>query len=175
MDVVVWLRSLGLGKYEAAFRDNEIDENGSSELNRDLGVGPGGHRRRGNGQIGGSNVVWDDGKAGSHSAPACDVWKSPPALAYVRPGFVWEMSVRHYSFSRENIMKKISVIGATLVGAAILCAAPVSLHWSQDKTLSVTQDDAYARVGRPLTPGCVAGVARRTARRHCAAGVCRYY
>jgi SAM domain (Sterile alpha motif) len=26
MDVVVWLRSLGLGKYEALFRENEIDE-----------------------------------------------------------------------------------------------------------------------------------------------------
>ena len=26
MDVVVWLRSLGLGKYEAVFRENEIDE-----------------------------------------------------------------------------------------------------------------------------------------------------
>jgi hypothetical protein len=26
MDIVVWLRSLGLGKYEAAFLDNEIDE-----------------------------------------------------------------------------------------------------------------------------------------------------
>jgi hypothetical protein len=26
MDVVVWLRSLGLGKYEAAFRENEIEE-----------------------------------------------------------------------------------------------------------------------------------------------------
>jgi SAM domain (Sterile alpha motif) len=26
MDIVVWLRSLGLGRYEAAFRDNEIDE-----------------------------------------------------------------------------------------------------------------------------------------------------
>ena len=26
MDVVVWLRGLGLGKYEAAFRENEIDE-----------------------------------------------------------------------------------------------------------------------------------------------------
>ena len=25
MDVVVWLRGLGLGKYEAAFRENEID------------------------------------------------------------------------------------------------------------------------------------------------------
>jgi SAM domain (Sterile alpha motif) len=26
MDIVVWLRSLGLGMYEAAFRDNDIDE-----------------------------------------------------------------------------------------------------------------------------------------------------
>jgi hypothetical protein len=26
MDIVVWLRSLGLGKYEAIFRDNDIDE-----------------------------------------------------------------------------------------------------------------------------------------------------
>ena len=26
MDIVVWLRSLGLAKYEAAFRKNEIDE-----------------------------------------------------------------------------------------------------------------------------------------------------
>ena len=26
MDIVVWLRSLGLAKYEAAFRENEIDE-----------------------------------------------------------------------------------------------------------------------------------------------------
>ena len=26
MDVAVWLRRLGLGKYEAAFRENEIDE-----------------------------------------------------------------------------------------------------------------------------------------------------
>ena len=26
MDVVVWLRSLGVAKYEAAFRDNEVDD-----------------------------------------------------------------------------------------------------------------------------------------------------
>jgi hypothetical protein len=26
MDVVVWLRGLGLGRYEAAFRENDIDE-----------------------------------------------------------------------------------------------------------------------------------------------------
>ena len=42
MDVVVWLRSLGLGKYEATFRENEIDEtvlpNLTAEDLKDLGV-----------------------------------------------------------------------------------------------------------------------------------------
>jgi class 3 adenylate cyclase/tetratricopeptide (TPR) repeat protein len=48
MDVVVWLRSLGLGKYEAAFRDNEIDETvlpGLTHENlKELGVAALGHR-----------------------------------------------------------------------------------------------------------------------------------
>ena len=61
-------------------------------------------------------------------------------------------------------MKKIMVVGAIL-GAAILSAAPVSLNWSADKGLSVTQDKANAIVGRPATPRSVAGVARRTDRR----------
>jgi SAM domain (Sterile alpha motif) len=26
MDITLWLRSLGLGRYEQAFRDNEINE-----------------------------------------------------------------------------------------------------------------------------------------------------
>ena len=46
MDIVVWLRSLGLGQYEAAFRENEIDEtllpNLTAEDLKDLGVGPSG-------------------------------------------------------------------------------------------------------------------------------------
>src|SRR5215471_11969319 len=50
MDVVVWLRSLGLGKYEAAFRENEIDEtvlpNLTAEDLKDLGVTIVGHRRK---------------------------------------------------------------------------------------------------------------------------------
>ena len=50
MDVVVWLRSLGLGRYEAAFRDNEIDEtvlpNLTAEDLKDLGVSVVGHRRK---------------------------------------------------------------------------------------------------------------------------------
>ena len=62
-------------------------------------------------------------------------------------------------------MKKISVIGATLVAGAVLCAAPVSLHLSQDKGLSLSVDKAGAVIGRPLTPGSVAGVHRRHERR----------
>jgi hypothetical protein len=50
MDIVVWLRSLGLGKYEAVFRENEIDEtvlpNLTAEDLKDLGVGIVGHRRK---------------------------------------------------------------------------------------------------------------------------------
>src|SRR5262245_19239216 len=62
-------------------------------------------------------------------------------------------------------MKKISVIGATLVAAAVLCAALISLHQSQDKGLSLSVDKAQARIGRPLTPGSIAGVHRRHERR----------
>jgi hypothetical protein len=47
-------------------------------------------------------------------------------------------------------MTKISVIGATLVAAAVLCAAPISLHQTQDKGLTLSVDKARARVGRPL-------------------------
>jgi SAM domain (Sterile alpha motif) len=32
MDLTEWLRSLGLSQYEAAFRDNEIDETALSSL-----------------------------------------------------------------------------------------------------------------------------------------------
>ena len=62
-------------------------------------------------------------------------------------------------------MKKISVIGAALVAAAVLCAAPISLHLSQDKGLTLSVDKARARIGRPLTPVSVAGVHRRHHRR----------
>ena len=50
MDVGGWLRSLGLGQYEAAFRENEIDETVLPSLTaedlKDLGVGIVGHRRK---------------------------------------------------------------------------------------------------------------------------------
>ena len=50
MDVGVWLRGLGLGQYEAAFRDNEIDGAVLLKLTiddlKDLGVAVVGHRRK---------------------------------------------------------------------------------------------------------------------------------
>src|SRR6476660_2780439 len=50
MDVVVWLRSLGLEEYEAAFRDNKINErvlpNLTAEDLKELGVTALGHRRK---------------------------------------------------------------------------------------------------------------------------------
>ena len=50
MDVGGWLRSLGLERYEAAFRENEIDEallpNLTADDLKDLGVGIVGHRRK---------------------------------------------------------------------------------------------------------------------------------
>lgn len=44
-------------------------------------------------------------------------------------------------------MKKISLIAATLVGAAVLCISPISLHQAQDKSLSLSVDKAQAYYG----------------------------
>src|SRR6516225_7372180 len=48
MDIVVWLRTLGLGKYEAVFRENDIDETVLPSLThenlKELGVASLGHR-----------------------------------------------------------------------------------------------------------------------------------
>src|SRR5580704_7096263 len=50
MNIVVWLRSLGLGKYEAIFRENDSDETVLPNLTakdlKELGVASLGHRRK---------------------------------------------------------------------------------------------------------------------------------
>jgi hypothetical protein len=61
-------------------------------------------------------------------------------------------------------MKKLSMLGM-IAGAALLCAAPISLHWSPTKQFGWSLDTAQARIGRPLTPFSVAGVNRRMNRR----------
>jgi hypothetical protein len=50
IDIGDWLRGLGLGQYEASFRENEIDDMVLSTLTaedlKDLGVDIVGHRRK---------------------------------------------------------------------------------------------------------------------------------
>ena len=76
MDVVVWLRSLGLGQYEAAFRDNEIDETVlpglTAEDLKDLGVGIVGHRRKILGAIAALRADANAGPAISPGSAATD-------------------------------------------------------------------------------------------------------
>ena len=54
---------------------------------------------------------------------------------------------------------------AALAASAFACAALVSFGWSEQGGISLSIESAQARVGRPLTPVSVAGVARRQNRR----------
>src|SRR5690242_7033143 len=69
-------------------------------------------------------------------------------------------------------MKKLSLFG-TAVLAAFIVAAPVSLTWSPSEGPVLSTNTAQARIGRPFTPGSVAGVHRRVHRRAYRRGV--YY
>src|SRR6201991_4308768 len=60
---------------------------------------------------------------------------------------------------------KTFVLKATLAAAIIACGVSGSIGWSHDNGLSLSVESAQARVGRPLTPVSVAGVARRHNRR----------
>jgi hypothetical protein len=52
-----------------------------------------------------------------------------------------------------------------LAASAFTCAALLSFGWSEQGGISLSIESAQARVGRPLTPMSVAGVARRQNRR----------
>src|SRR6476620_6461058 len=60
---------------------------------------------------------------------------------------------------RQNLKR------VTLAAAAFTFAALFSFSWSEQSGLSLSIEKAEARVGRPLTPVSVAGVARRQYRR----------
>jgi hypothetical protein len=52
-----------------------------------------------------------------------------------------------------------------LAASAFVCTALLSFGWSEQGGLSLSVESAQARIGRPLTPVSVAGVARRQTRR----------
>jgi hypothetical protein len=63
----------------------------------------------------------------------------------------------------QKMMSKIAIICAA---ATVLSVIPYSMRVSKQTGITISGDQAQAVIGRPLTPGSVAGVARRTARRH---------
>src|ERR1700757_2043185 len=89
MDVVVWLRSLGLGKYEAAFRENEIDETVLPSLThetlKELGVTAVGHRLKLLDAIAAlrSDVVRTPPVEAAPARPSAATLVSPPAAGTV--------------------------------------------------------------------------------------------
>jgi hypothetical protein len=62
-------------------------------------------------------------------------------------------------------MKQLSPRTIAIAGSTIACAALLSFGWSERRGISLSIESAQARVGRPLTPMSVAGVARRQERR----------
>ena len=62
-------------------------------------------------------------------------------------------------------MKRTKLIKITAAVSTFACAALLSVGWSEQHGASLSVESAQARVGRPLTPVSVAGVARRQTRR----------
>src|SRR6476646_2652056 len=62
-------------------------------------------------------------------------------------------------------MKQMSLRTFAIATSAFACATLLSFSGSEQRGVSLSVESAQARVGRPLTPVSVAGVARRQARR----------
>ena len=62
-------------------------------------------------------------------------------------------------------MKQISLGKIAVATATFACTALLSFSWSEQHGVSLSVESAQARIGRPLTPMSVAGVARRQNRR----------
>jgi len=62
-------------------------------------------------------------------------------------------------------MKRLSVAKIAIATTTFACTALLSFSWSEQRGASLSIESAQARVGRPLTPVSVAGVARRQNRR----------
>ena len=62
-------------------------------------------------------------------------------------------------------MKQMSFGKIAVATTTFACTALLSFGWSEQRGVSLSIESAQARVGRPLTPVSVAGVARRQYRR----------
>jgi hypothetical protein len=62
-------------------------------------------------------------------------------------------------------MRQLSLGKIAIATTTFACTALLSFGWSEQRGVSLSIESAQARVGRPLTPVSVAGVARRQYRR----------
>jgi len=62
-------------------------------------------------------------------------------------------------------MKQPSLGKTAIAVSVVACATMLTFDWTEQKGVSLSVESAQARVGRPLTPGSVAGVNRRHGRR----------
>jgi class 3 adenylate cyclase len=113
MDIGAWLRSLGLERYQAAFRDNEIDEtvlpNLTSEDLKDLGVAVVGHRRK-----------LLDAIAGLRALATSNAKALPPARASTTPTNATSTVALVPEVSGER--RYLTVMFCDLVGSTALSA-----------------------------------------------------
>src|ERR1700751_4345894 len=65
----------------------------------------------------------------------------------------------------EKAMKRLSLAKMAIATTTFACTALLSVGWSEQRGASLSIESAQARIGRPLTPFSVAGVARRQNRR----------
>ena len=114
MDVGVWLRSLGLGQYEATFRDNEIDGEVLPRLTvddlKDLGVAVVGHRRK---------IMSAIEELNAASVARADAMKPPPTQAPPLVGASSDGAER----------RPITVMFCDLVGSTSLAAKLDAEDW----------------------------------------------
>src|SRR3984885_13562041 len=129
MDVGVWLRSLGLGQYEATSRDNDIDGAVLPRLTvdgpKDLGVTVVGHRRKIMSAIEGLNAA---------SVTRADAMKPPQTQA--------PPSVGASSYGAER--RPITVLFCDLVGSTSLAAKLDAEDWRN--LVNAYLDEASAAV-----------------------------
>jgi class 3 adenylate cyclase len=118
MDIVVWLRSLGLERYEAVFRENEITEkvlpNLTAEDLKDLGISIVGHRRTLLDAIAALRALAEDKAPTFAAAPAPTADATRPVAAAGEPG---------------GERRHVTVMFCDLVGSTSIAAALDAEDW----------------------------------------------
>jgi class 3 adenylate cyclase/predicted ATPase len=149
MDVAGWLRSLGLGKYEAAFRENEIDETVLPSLThetlKELGVTAVGHRLK---LLDAIAVLRNDASV-----------QTPPVAAPARPSAATPTSAPVAEAAGER--RHVTVMFCDLVGSTSISAGLDAEDWrdlvgSYLDAASAAVTDMGGHVAKKLGDGLMA-------------------